>query len=77
MILQYVLVKPVLALVVLILELTGTYKEGSFTPNGGYLWITIAYNLSITVSFCITSTIPDINRDISVLFISVLRRNKS
>lgn len=51
MILQYVVVKPLLAAAVFITTLTDTYEEGSFAVNGGYLWVTLVYNISITVSF--------------------------
>lgn len=45
-VLQYVLLKFVSTLVVFILELYGVYKEGNFTPKGGYLYICILTNLS-------------------------------
>jgi hypothetical protein len=45
-VLQYVLLKFVSSIFVMILELTGNYKEGDFTPTGGYLYICILTNLS-------------------------------
>ena len=45
-VLQYVLLKFVSSLAVMILELKGWYKEGDFTPKGGYLYICILTNLS-------------------------------
>lgn len=45
-VLQYVLLKFVLGIITMILELCGVYKEGNFTPNGGYLYICILTNLS-------------------------------
>jgi hypothetical protein len=45
-VLQYVLLKFVLTICVMILELNGLYKEGDFTPRGGYLYICILTNLS-------------------------------
>lgn len=45
-VLQYVLLKFLLAVAVLILEWKGLYKEGNFTPKGGYLYICILTNLS-------------------------------
>lgn len=45
-VLQYVLLKFVSAIFVMILEIYGLYKEGDFTPKGGYLYICIITNLS-------------------------------
>mmetsp|Transcript_20101 Transcript_20101/g.57014 ORF Transcript_20101/g.57014 Transcript_20101/m.57014 type:complete len:666 (+) Transcript_20101:454-2451(+) len=45
-VLQYVLLKFVCSIVVMILERNGIYKEGDFTPKGGYLYICILTNLS-------------------------------
>eukprot|EP00546_Thalassionema_frauenfeldii_P009637 CAMPEP_0178910656 /NCGR_PEP_ID=MMETSP0786-20121207/9218_1 /TAXON_ID=186022 /ORGANISM="Thalassionema frauenfeldii, Strain CCMP 1798" /LENGTH=664 /DNA_ID=CAMNT_0020582931 /DNA_START=125 /DNA_END=2115 /DNA_ORIENTATION=+ len=45
-VLQYVLLKFILSIVTMILELQGLYKEGNFTPKGGYLYICILTNLS-------------------------------
>ena len=45
-VLQYVLLKFVSAIFVMVLEMYGLYKEGDFTPKGGYLYICILTNLS-------------------------------
>jgi len=45
-VLQYVLLKFVSAIFVMVLEMNGLYKEGDFTPRGGYLYICILTNLS-------------------------------
>ncbi len=50
MILQYVIVKPLLAIATFVLEILSQYEEGSFSPHHGYLYITIVYNISITVT---------------------------
>jgi len=49
LILQFVVVKPVLAIITFILEMTETYDEGNLAPTHGYLYITLLYNLSITI----------------------------
>lgn len=49
-ILQYVFVKPVMALIAIILQLVGLYDEGSTNYRRGYPWITLIINLSITVA---------------------------
>ena len=45
-VLQYVLLKFIFTLLVVVLEANGLYKEGDFTPRGGYLYICILTNLS-------------------------------
>jgi hypothetical protein len=45
-VLQYVLLKFATAILVMLLEMYGVYKEGDFTPRGGYLYICILTNLS-------------------------------
>ena len=45
-VLQYVLLKFVSAIFIMILELNGWYKEGNFTWKGGYLYICFVTNLS-------------------------------
>jgi hypothetical protein len=45
-VLQYVLLKFTSAIFVMLLEMYGLYKEGDFTPRGGYLYICILTNLS-------------------------------
>jgi len=45
-VLQYVLLKFTSSIFVMVLELNHLYKEGDFTPTGGYLYICILTNLS-------------------------------
>ena len=45
-VLQYVLLKFVSSIFVMVLEMSDLYKEGDFTPRGGYLYICILTNLS-------------------------------
>lgn len=49
-ILQYAWLKPILALVSIILKATDTYQEGYIGIASGYLWTGIIYNLSVTIS---------------------------
>ncbi|OAX81093.1 hypothetical protein ACJ72_04567 [Emergomyces africanus] len=49
-ILQYAWLKPILALVSIIMKATGTYQEGYLGLSSGYLWTGIIYNLSVTIS---------------------------
>ncbi|KAI9281461.1 organic solute transporter Ostalpha-domain-containing protein [Sporodiniella umbellata] len=50
-ILQFVYVKPILAVITMALKATNHYREGDFGFTSSYFWITFVYNLS--VSFCL------------------------
>ncbi|CEG67688.1 hypothetical protein RMATCC62417_04080 [Rhizopus microsporus] len=50
-ILQFVYVKPVLAVITMALKATNHYVEGDFSLKSSYFYITFIYNLS--VSFCL------------------------
>ena len=45
-VLQYVLLKLILGVLIMILELHGWYNEGDFSPKTGYLYICIITNIS-------------------------------
>ncbi|KAI9364750.1 organic solute transporter Ostalpha-domain-containing protein [Pilaira anomala] len=49
-ILQFVYVKPVLAIITMILKATGNYHEGDFSWSSSYLYLTFFYNLSVCLS---------------------------
>jgi hypothetical protein len=49
-ILQFVYVKPVLAIITMILKATGNYHEGQFTLKSSYFYLTFFYNLSVCLS---------------------------
>ncbi|KAL3156384.1 hypothetical protein ABBQ38_000699 [Trebouxia sp. C0009 RCD-2024] len=48
--LQFVLLKPILAIIILVLYSQGKYTEGDWGIRDGYLWITIVYNITYTVA---------------------------
>ncbi|GAA5867370.1 hypothetical protein JCM8547_003323 [Rhodosporidiobolus lusitaniae] len=53
-ILQYVWLKPVLAIVTCILKATGTYNDGHLAKDSGYTYLSIVYNLSVSLSlYCL------------------------
>ncbi|KWU41892.1 DUF300-domain-containing protein, partial [Rhodotorula sp. JG-1b] len=53
-VLQYVQIKPLLALITVVLKATGTYRDGSLARDSGYTYVSIAYNLSVTLSlYCL------------------------
>ncbi|XP_062156913.1 uncharacterized protein LOC133864556 [Alnus glutinosa] len=48
--LQFVILKPILVAVTLILYAKGKYEDGNFSPNQSYLYLTIIYTISYTVA---------------------------
>jgi tryptophan-rich sensory protein len=44
--LQFCLVKPLMAFVIIFLQAFGHYRDGDWSPDGGYIYITIIYNIS-------------------------------
>ncbi|KAI7836252.1 hypothetical protein COHA_009842 [Chlorella ohadii] len=50
MALQFVLLKPIMAALTIVLYATGHYEEGNWSPSNGYLWLTIVYNVTYTVA---------------------------
>jgi len=63
-ILQYVLVKLALTIVTFATQLTGYYEEGVFSPNGAYLYVTITYNISISLSLYFLILFYEATKDI-------------
>ncbi|KIK63485.1 hypothetical protein GYMLUDRAFT_57673 [Collybiopsis luxurians FD-317 M1] len=53
-ILQYVQVKPILAIATMILKACGKFNEGDLRARSGYLYVSIVYNVSICLSlYCL------------------------
>lgn len=51
---EYVQVKPILALATIILKAVGKYNEGNLRANSGYLYVSIVYNISICMAlYCL------------------------
>jgi hypothetical protein len=50
MILQFVWAKVILTVITFVTEILHVYKEGDFSPKYAYLYVTIFYNISITIS---------------------------
>ncbi|KAJ6683130.1 hypothetical protein OIU74_021229 [Salix koriyanagi] len=48
--LQFVILKPFLVAVTLILYAKGKYKDGNFSPKQSYLYLTIIYTISYTMA---------------------------
>ncbi|KAG5900463.1 hypothetical protein JTB14_010878 [Gonioctena quinquepunctata] len=48
--LQFCIVKPVMAFVTIILQVMGHYRDGDWNPDGGYIYITIINNISVSLA---------------------------
>ena len=53
-ILQFVVIKAVLTVIVIVLKIGNVYEEGVITPTSGYVYISVLQNISISVSmYCL------------------------
>ncbi|RKP25883.1 organic solute transporter Ostalpha-domain-containing protein [Syncephalis pseudoplumigaleata] len=50
-ILQFVYIKPILAVLTMVLKLFDAFKDGDLSLDSGYFWITVVYN--VTFSWCL------------------------
>lgn len=48
--LQFCLVKPVMAFIIIFLQSRGHYHDGDWSANTGYIYITIIYNVSVSLA---------------------------
>ncbi|XP_063078157.1 transmembrane protein 184ba isoform X2 [Engraulis encrasicolus] len=48
--LQFCVVKPLMAMVTVILQAFGKYRDGDFNVASGYLYVSIVYNISVSLS---------------------------
>ncbi|XP_006889794.1 PREDICTED: transmembrane protein 184A [Elephantulus edwardii] len=48
--LQFCIVKPAMAALTIILQAFGKYHDGDFSVHSGYLYITLVYNLSVSLA---------------------------
>ena len=48
--LQFCFVKPLMAFITIFLQAFDHYRDGDWRPDGGYLYITIIYNISISLA---------------------------
>ncbi|RXN08319.1 transmembrane protein 184B-like isoform X1 [Labeo rohita] len=48
--LQFCVVKPLMAMITVILQAFGKYRDGDFNAASGYLYVTIIYNISVSLS---------------------------
>ena len=48
--LQFCVVKPVMSFIVILLQSYDLYRDGDWDPSKGYLYVTLIYNVSITLA---------------------------
>lgn len=48
--LQFCAVKPLMSVITLILQAAGKYRDGDWSADGGYLYITMIYNISVSLA---------------------------
>lgn len=48
--LQFCLVKPLMAFIIIFLQSSGHYHDGDWSANTGYIYITIIYNVSVSLA---------------------------
>ena len=71
--LQFCILKPPLAIITLILQSYGLYKDGDFDSKGGYLYITIIYNISITLALYALALFYQATKDLLKSYDPVLK----
>ncbi|KAI0244303.1 hypothetical protein L0F63_005192 [Massospora cicadina] len=64
-ILQYVYVKPLIAICTMVLKYTNRYDENDLSLRSGYFYVTFVYNISVCVSlYCLVFLFQTIKEDI-------------
>ncbi|KAI0711759.1 organic solute transporter Ostalpha-domain-containing protein [Earliella scabrosa] len=64
-VIQYVQIKPILALATVILKAIGKYNEGDLRAGSGYLYVSIVYNVSICLAlYCLAIFWMCVNDDL-------------
>ncbi|XP_058465929.1 transmembrane protein 184B isoform X1 [Malaya genurostris] len=48
--LQFCLVKPLMAFIIIFLQAFGHYHDGDWSADGGYIYITVIYNFSVSLA---------------------------
>ncbi|KAI0828513.1 DUF300-domain-containing protein [Trametes gibbosa] len=65
-VIQYVQVKPILALATVILKAVGKYNEGDLRAGSGYLYVSVVYNISICLAlYCLAIFWMCVNDDLT------------
>ena len=49
---EYVQIKPILAIITVVLKSLGKYEEGKISPSNGYTWVSFTYSKSFLACSC-------------------------
>jgi len=71
--LQFCILKPPLAIITLILQSQNLYRDGDFNVHSGYLYITIIYNISISMALIALAVFYQATKEILKPFNPVLK----
>merc|ERR1712142_129990 len=71
--LQFCFMKPIMAAVTLILESFGSYSDGDFRMDRGYLYITIVYNVCYTIALYGLFLFYNATKDLLAAYYPVLK----
>ncbi|XP_023024260.1 transmembrane endosomal protein [Leptinotarsa decemlineata] len=71
--LQFCIVKPLMAFVIIFLQSFGHYRDGDWSPDGGYIYITIIYNISVSLALYGLFSFYFATRDLLTPFEPVLK----
>lgn len=71
--LQFCLVKPSMAFVIIFLQYVGHYHDGDWSMNGGYLYVTAIYNMSVSLALYGLFLFYFATRDLLIPFEPVLK----
>ncbi|VVC40889.1 Hypothetical protein CINCED_3A017429 [Cinara cedri] len=71
--LQFCLVKPAMAFVIIFLQYVGHYHDGDWSMDGGYLYVTAIYNLSVSLALYGLFLFYFATRDLLIPFEPVLK----
>lgn len=64
-VLQFVLLKPILAILILTMKFTDHYKEGYIAWSSWYLWLSLVYNTSVCIAlYCLVMFYMQLSEDL-------------
>ncbi|UZJ51936.1 hypothetical protein CBS101457_001256 [Exobasidium rhododendri] len=70
-VLQYVQIKPILAVLTVVLKSFGKYHDGKLAVNNGYTWISATYNISVFLSlYCLGMFWSGLSEDLAPFRVS-------
>lgn len=71
--LQYCVIKPIMAVITLILQPLGYYSDGDWRADRGYLYITIVYNITVSLALYALFLFYQATRDLLSPYYPVLK----